>query len=230
MVVIENVPDVINDRSDVVASAIALLRSSGYSFLDGGVLAAHEMGGAQTRKRHFLIAAIHPRSVQHLTLKDIASGLKRDAQQLRWAIGDLVDKPRVGRSVMDSVPVLSEENKSRIDWLFKNKKYDLPNEERPDCHKDGHSYPSVYGRMYWERPAQTITTGFLTPGRGRYIHPKQPRVITPHEAARIQSFPDSFRFIVNGKDPARNAVTKWIGDAVPPLLGYAATLPLVMAD
>ncbi|MBN4659298.1 DNA cytosine methyltransferase, partial [Escherichia coli] len=55
----------------------------------------------------------------------------------------------------------------------------------------------------------------------------RPRVITPREAARIQSFPDSFRFVVNGHDPARNALTKWIGDAVPPLLGYAACLPLL---
>lgn len=103
----------------------------------------------------------------------------------------------------------------------------MPDQERPDCHKDGHSYPSVYGRMYEGKPAQTITTGFLTPGRGRYVHPHMRRVITPHEAARIQAFPDSFEFVVNGHDPARSAITKWIGDAVPPVLGYAALLPLL---
>lgn len=80
--------------------------------------------------------------------------------------------------------------------------------------------------MYWEKPAQTIMTGFLTPGRGRYIHTYPRRVITPHEAARIQAFPDSFRFVVNGHEPARNAIAKWIGDAVPSVLGYAAALPL----
>jgi DNA (cytosine-5)-methyltransferase 1 len=122
---------------------------------------------------------------------------------------------------------LSEDNRSRIEYLFKHKLHELPNQERPDCHKDGHTYPSVYGRMYANKPAQTITTGFLTPGRGRYIHPFMPRVITPREAARIQAFPDSFQFVVNGCEPARNALTKWIGDAVPPLLGYAATLPLL---
>ncbi len=128
---------------------------------------------------------------------------------------------------MDTILELSVDNRERIKWLFDNDAYELPNEARPDCHKDGHSYPSVYGRMYWDKPAQTITTGFLTPGRGRYIHPLRPRVITPHEAARIQAFPDSFEFVVNGHDPARNAITKWIGDAVPPVLGYAATLPLL---
>lgn len=230
-VVIENVPDVVNDRSDVVTAAKALMMASGYSFIDSGVLAAHEMGWAQTRKRYFLVAARQGPSAQRLTLKAVAAGLKRDPQNVGWAIGDLMcdSTVPVSTSVMDTVPVLSEENRSRIDWLFKNGAYVLPNEERPECHKDGHTYPSVYGRMYWDKPAQTITTGFLTPGRGRYIHPERPRVITPHEAARIQAFPDSFRFVVNGHDPSRNAITKWIGDAVPPLLGYAAVLPLLIS-
>lgn len=229
MVVIENVPDVVNDKSGVVVAAKALLKASGYKFIDSGVLAANDMGWAQTRKRYFLIAAkVAPRK-NSLTLKAVSAGLKRDALNLGWAIGDLMREKAAdsSASVMDTVPALSEENRSRISWLFANDKYELPNHERPDCHKEGHSYPSVYGRMFWEKPAQTITTGFLTPGRGRYIHPLQPRVITPHEAARIQAFPDSFRFVVNGHDPARIAISKWIGDAVPPVLGYAAMLPLL---
>jgi DNA (cytosine-5)-methyltransferase 1 len=129
--------------------------------------------------------------------------------------------------VESSVPALSKENRTRINGLFENDKYELPNEERPDCHKDGHSYSAVYGRMHWDRPSQTISTGLLTPGRGRYIHPVRQRVITRHGVARIQAFPDSFKFVVNGHDPARNAITKWIGDAVPPVLGYAALLPLL---
>lgn len=229
MVVIENVPEVVNDKSGVVVSAKALLKACGYSFIDSGVIAAHEIGWAQTRKRYFLIAARDPSTEESLKIDTVKSSLKRDALSLGWAIGDLMRDPRepVRTSVMDTVPALSEENRTRINWLFDNDKYELPNEERPDCHKDGHSYPSVYGRMFWNKPAQTITTGFLTPGRGRYIHPIRPRVITPHEAARIQAFPDSFRFVVNGQDPARNAISKWIGDAVPPVLGYAAMLPLL---
>lgn len=229
MVAIENVPEVVNDKSGVVVTAKALLAASGYSFIDSGVVAANEIGWAQTRKRYFLIASREPCAFEPLRLAAVRSGMKRDAMSLGWAIGDLTRDPgepaRVG--VMDTVPTLSEENRMRIKWLFENDAHDLPNEERPDCHRDGHSYPSVYGRMHWDKPAQTITTGFLTPGRGRYIHPVRHRVITPHEAARIQAFPDSFRFVVNGHDPSRSAITKWIGDAVPPVLGYAALLPLL---
>jgi DNA (cytosine-5)-methyltransferase 1 len=229
MVVIENVPEVVNDRSDVVTAAKALLMANGYDFVDSGVLAAHEMGWAQTRKRYFLIAALRSASSDALTISTVGQSLKRHAQSVGWAISDLMDHPKYSArsGIMDSVPAMSEENRSRIEYLFKHDKHELPNEERPDCHKDGHTYPSVYGRMYWDKPAQTITTGFLTPGRGRYIHSKQPRVITPREAARIQAFPDSYRFIVDSQEPSRAALTKWIGDAVPPVLGYAAVLPLL---
>lgn len=229
MIVIENVPEVVNDKSGVVVSAKALLKASGYTFIDSGVLAANDIGWAQTRKRFFLIAAKLGPGKPPLSLKMVSAALKREALTLGWAIGDLVREKGSSAvtGVMDTVPALSEENRSRIAWLFANDKHVLPNHERPDCHKEGHSYPSVYGRMFWDKPAQTITTGFLTPGRGRYIHPLQPRVITPREAARIQAFPDSFRFVVNGQDPARVAVSKWIGDAVPPVLGYAAILPLL---
>jgi DNA (cytosine-5)-methyltransferase 1 len=125
---------------------------------------------------------------------------------------------------MDDAPALSPENRARIDYLHDHDEYDLPDHQRPDCHKDGHTYPSVYGRMYWDKPAQTITSGFMTPGRGRYVHPGQRRVITAREAARIQGFPDTYDFSVDGGAPSKKALTKWIGDAVPCWLGNAAVL------
>jgi DNA (cytosine-5)-methyltransferase 1 len=163
-----------------------------------------------------------------LTIAGVVSGLKHSPHPLRWAIGDLMNNRPNGQDIgiMDSVPALSEENRARIDYLFDDKLYELPDDVRPDCHKNGHTYPAVYGRLSWDKPAQTITTGFSTPGRVRYIDPHCRRVITAREAARLQSFPDAFRWVVNGSDPTRSALTKWIGDAVPPLLGYAALLPL----
>lgn len=230
-IVIENVPEVVNDKSDVVNIAKALLKAAGYVWIDSGILAADQMGGAQTRKRYFLVASRVPEPAAELSIKEVAKGLKHCARPLKWAIGDLLsnlsDKPKTG--IMDTTPMLSADNLVRIHHLFDNNLHDLPNEVRPDCHKDGHTYPSVYGRLWWDKPSQTITTGFLSPGRGRYIHPLRPRVITPHEAARIQSFPDTFSFVVDpANPPSRTGLQKWIGDAVPPLLGYAATLPLII--
>jgi len=52
-----------------------------------------------------------------------------------------------------------------------------------------------------------------------FIHPTQPRSLTPREAARIQSFPDTFRFL-----GTRSHIFTQIGNAVPPLIGKAVGL------
>ena len=75
----------------------------------------------------------------------------------------------------------------------------------------------------------------MTPGRGRYVHPTEQRVLTPHEAARIQGFSDSYCWrLPDGPPPKSHSLAKWIGDAVPMPLGYAAALsvpgPLVSGE
>jgi DNA-cytosine methyltransferase len=80
---------------------------------------------------------------------------------------------------------------------------------------------TLYGRMKWSNPSYTITTYFNRPGNGCYIHPERDRVITSLEAARLQSFPDTFEFV--GSKTSR---TKQIGNAVPPLLAYAVAKKL----
>jgi DNA (cytosine-5)-methyltransferase 1 len=51
------------------------------------------------------------------------------------------------------------------------------------------------GRMWWDRPAPTIRTEFFKLEKGRYLHPtEEDRVISHREAARLQSFPDSYAF------------------------------------
>ncbi len=71
----------------------------------------------------------------------------------------------------------------------------------------------LFGRLWWDRPAFTIRTEFYKPEKGRYLHPSQHRPITHREAARFQTFPDSFRF-----RGSKIEIAKQIGNAVPPLL------------
>lgn len=71
----------------------------------------------------------------------------------------------------------------------------------------------LFGRLWRDRPAFTIRTEFFKPEKGRYLHPEQHRPITHREAARLQSFPDSFIFL-----GTKIEVAKQIGNAVPPLL------------
>jgi len=71
----------------------------------------------------------------------------------------------------------------------------------------------LFGRLWWDRPAFTIRTEFFKPEKGRYLHPCQHRPITHREAARLQSFPDAFKFI-----GSKIEIAKQIGNAVPPML------------
>jgi DNA (cytosine-5)-methyltransferase 1 len=69
----------------------------------------------------------------------------------------------------------------------------------------------LFGRLWWDRPSVTIRTEFFKPEKGRYLHPQQHRPITHREAARFQSFPDTFKFCGNKIQVARQ-----IGNAVAP--------------
>lgn len=229
LVVIENVPAVVHDELGVVEATISLLREAGYQ-VQTGVLNASRLGWPQNRSRFFLVAR-HGDSAP-LRLSDVADALAAKALPLRWALKGI---PKRGRpKFMFETPEMSAENVERIDYLFDTMDadgkpiYDLPNSQRPDCHKDGTTYNSVYGRLRPGEPAPTITTGFFTPGRGRYIHPTERRVLNAAEAARLQGFPDNYSFEEpDGSAPARGQLAKWIGDAVPMPLGFAAGLSVL---
>lgn len=74
-------------------------------------------------------------------------------------------------------------------------------------------YKNTYGRLYSDKPCTTITHNMSTPSGLRCIHYEQNRALSPREGARIQSFPDWFRFCGN-----HIQIKRQIGNAVPPLL------------
>jgi DNA (cytosine-5)-methyltransferase 1 len=78
---------------------------------------------------------------------------------------------------------------------------------------------TLYHRLSWDKPAYTITCYFTNVSSGPFVHPAENRALTPREAARLQSFPDDYKF--SGKQLQRQ-----IGNAVPPLLGFAVARSL----
>jgi DNA (cytosine-5)-methyltransferase 1 len=221
-IIIENVPGVVRAKANVVDTTATLLEKAGYQ-VSSGVLAAHILGWPQTRKRFFMVADRVRKPLDLLELQNEVSSLG-DSRDLMWAIGDLQAEP-ISTELMNTPATLSEENVRRAKVLFDKDLYDLPLNERPDCHKNGTTYTASYGRMRPDRPAPTLTTGFLSPGRGRFLHPHFLRTLTPREAARVQGFPDWYEFDPNGIS-TRNNLAKWIGDAVPPIMGYIAARSL----
>lgn len=175
-----------------------------------------DYGLAQKRQRFILIAV----------RKDLQSIYRKPLRvvgpftTVREAIGDLPDAPVDGSehpifyNHRRTLP--SEANIKRFSFVPQGGGWqDIPWEYRLDCHKVSNpktgGWTDVFGRLDWEGQCPTITAGFDNFSRGRYGHPEHNRAITPREAARLQGFPDSFKFIGNRAD-----VRLQIGNAVPP--------------
>lgn len=219
-VLIENVPGVAHDKTGVVRRTSESLRASGYS-VETAVLHATDFGAAQARRRHVLLATLAPEGAP--TAEEIRRHFGSPERSVMEVIGDL--RVREAGGVFDTPARHSPVNQNRINYLFDHNLWDLPNEQRPDCHRlKPHSYVSVYGRMHGDRPSATITSGFGSTGQGRFVHPTERRTLTPHEAARLQGFPDWFTF---GSVEKRGSLQKMIGNAVPSRLAYAAVASLL---
>lgn len=215
---IENVAGSPHDKAGVVGRTLSMLQGAGYH-VDARLVDLSMLGVAQNRKRYLILATRTPAPSLESLLRPYVMGTRN----LEWAIGDLASTtgPELDRQIAKP----SKDNARRIDYLFDHDLRDLPNSERPPCHRDkAHAYNSVYGRLSWDKPAPTITGGFHSICMGRYVHPDQRRTLVAREAARIQFFPDHFDF-----SPAktRTALAKIIGNAVPMKLTYAVTAELI---
>lgn len=221
-VIIENVPGVRHDEGSVMDLTKAHLQKLGY-VTDAEVIKAEDLGVPQTRHRMFLVASRENDDDDSLQLGARLQNHRVTERSALWACEDLETKS--GRS-FDSASTPKPETKKRIEWLYaKPDRFDLPDDRRPDCHRlKAHRYQAVYGRMFPERPAPTITTGFLVMGQGRFVHPTKPRTLTPHEGARLQFLPD---WLSLPPDLLRKDYAALIGNAVPPKLTYVLALELL---
>ena len=83
----------------------------------------------------------------------------------------------------------------------------------PKEHLTKSIYSGTWTRIKKDDISVTITTRFDTPSSGKFTHPFLDRALTVREAARLQSFPDTFHFI-----GTKSSQMKQVGNAVPPLL------------
>jgi DNA (cytosine-5)-methyltransferase 1 len=90
---------------------------------------------------------------------------------------------------------------------------DLPAHLQLECHRDHDGHYDIYGRMWWDQPAPTLTSGCTNVTRGRFGHPQQDRAITVREAMLLQGFPP--RAVLRG---GVEAMALQVGNAVPPPL------------
>ena len=223
LVTMENVPQLADHRVFV-----QLLKSlAGYKkWWD--IVECASVGVPQTRKRLVLLASRLGSTGLELT-KDAAR--KATVRQVIGALPPI----RAGESHPDDelhmAPSLSPLNLTRIKASRPGGTWrDWPSELRATCHgkASGATYPSVYGRMEWDRPAPTITTQCFGYGNGRFGHPEQDRAISLREAAMLQTFPATYEFAPAGAPIKFNKMGRLIGNAVPVRLGEVIARSLLI--
>jgi DNA (cytosine-5)-methyltransferase 1 len=216
IVVVENVPKFIeSEEGRTLADA---LRHRGFSVRAGTVNAA-DYGVSQRRIRALVAAAAggaappwpvptHSASGDslppHRTVADAFALLPTEPDGANWHRDDYARRS----SQIERLRSIREGGSRR----------DLPPDLVLDCWKEADGYNDVLGRLEWHRPATTVRTEFFRPEKGRFLHPVADRPITPREAARLQSFPDSFVF---PDDQTLYSVGRQIGNAIPPRLAEA---------
>lgn len=80
-------------------------------------------------------------------------------------------------------------------------------------------YNTTYKRQVWKEPGATVQTTFGMISGCRNVHPIATRSLSVREAARLQSFPDTYKFT-----GTLGAIRTGIGNAVPPLLARELAL------
>lgn len=217
-VIIENVQGIRHDRTNVLGMTEAYLEKLGYSIKEN-LLLASTYGVAQKRRRFILVATKDKINF------DLSHYVRENVNDVCWAINDLSTLIPESKDIFNTSAIHSKINQTRMNYLYDNNIFELPNHLRPKCQqKDNNRYTSVYGRMYPDKPSPTITSGFGSIGQGRFGHPYLRRTLTPHEAARVQFIPDFFEF---SKDLTRVSLQRMIGNAVPPKLTYIIGLELL---
>ena len=219
IVSMENVPNLAKEK--VFKDFVKTLHDEGYN-VSWKVVYCPDYGVPQHRKRLVLLASkfggielILPiyNEKNYLTVRD-AIGKLRPLQA-----GEVDQKDPIHRA--SSLSII---NKKRIRASVQGGTWrDWSDDLKLECHikKTGKTFPSVYGRMEWDKPSPTITTQFFGYGNGRFGHPVQDRAISLREGAILQSFPLNYKFVKKNSSVSKRELATHIGNAVPVKLGEA---------
>jgi DNA (cytosine-5)-methyltransferase 1 len=240
----ENVKGLISmSNGELLPTIVELFNSLGYN-VQYKVLNAADYGTPQTRERIIITGSlfsnkfVYPSPTHYNPLE--SSGIEKNSQLIPYltlqdALSDLpLLTDRKADNKYRCKPINSFQEKMRLnssdfieehilpvnsDFLMKimdvlpqgGTPKDIPEEFRP---KSG--FGNSYSRLWWDRPSTTITRNLGTPSSARCIHPLAPRALTTREGARLQGFPDNYKFV-----GSRSVKNLQIGNAVPTILSEA---------
>lgn len=184
---IENVDGLLTiDGGEQVKKACELLKSAGYNVTPPRVVNAADYGVPQKRMRTLIVGS----RIGHFNFPDTEQEQMPSSCVFETPIED--DKSNVCRNHNAG----SIQRYMQLDYGQRDK---LGRVDRLD--------PSV--------PSKTIIAGGTAGGGRSHLHPYIPRTMTVRECARLQTFPDSYKFTGS---MARRFTQ--VGNAVPPVLAY----------
>jgi len=203
-IMVENVPGLSEHQS--FRDFCRDLRRLGY-IVEWDIKDASHYGVPQRRKRLILVAGQGfdiPFANKSTTTKTVRSAIGHLAPTHK-SRDRLHSRPQ-NRSdkVVKLIRAIPKDGGSRAD---------LPESMQLECHKRSDGFSDVYGRMAWDEPSPTITSGCFNPSKGRFLHPQDDRAISLREAALLQTFPSRYRFPI---DANKEALALMIGNALPP--------------
>lgn len=205
-IMFENVPGLM--RNERFREVKLQLQALGYS-LEAKVLDAADYGVPQRRRRLIVLGA---RGRRRLSLAEPCY----EHRTVREALAVLTAGPGTSGDAIHDLPVRHSEQVQAIIRAVPEDgggRLDLPQEMRLECHKRTNGFRDVYGRMRWDAPSPTITSGCVNPSKGRFLHPAEHRAITLREAAILQGFPVDYVFL---PEHGKGAIAVMIGNAFPP--------------
>jgi DNA (cytosine-5)-methyltransferase 1 len=204
-IMLENVPAL--ERYFLFKQFLRGLAKAGYQ-VNYSVVNIARYGVPQRRRRFVLLGS----RLGSIKIKEPTD----TTRTVRHAIGSLESPTRSADPLHRMIPKHTKRVRDIIKRIPRNggSWSDLPKSYWLDCHtKDRVGFNDIYGRLRWDTVSPTITGGCLNPSKGRFLHPTKNRVITPREAALLQSFPRYYRFPTH---IPRGILASLIGNALPP--------------
>lgn len=218
-IIVENVRGLSRKKKESkLDDFLRFLNSADYNF-KYQVINANHYGVPQNRWRFILIASRvikevfipPPKDNRPLVLKDFI-GVKNGFARIEAGHTDETDFAHTAAKLSHKniLRLMKTPHDGGDRWAWKDDPHLQINAYRD---KD-HIFRDVYGRMYWNKPAPTITTKFIRTSNGRFSHPEENRGLSLREGATLQTFPKDYVL----KGPNLGSKAKQIGNAVPPEL------------
>ena len=214
-VLVENVPGIETNKETILPKFLKKLENLGYTYIKD-VVDMSQYGIPQSRKRFSLIATrldgvklrFPEKTITPKTVADVL-GEKNGFPKISAGHKDTTDFQHttagLNEKSLKRMALTPHNGGSRLSWANQL-------ELQLDCYigKDD-IFKDNYGRMWWDRPAPTITTKFFNISNGRFAHPDEDRAISIREGATLQTFPKEYVFKTNSIAGA----ARIIGNAVP---------------